>query len=72
MHGNVWEWCWDRNGAYVNNPPNENPKGGETGTLRVIRGGGWNYSAANIRSAYRSNSNPGNGYYLIGFRLVRQ
>ncbi|MDR0300835.1 MAG: SUMF1/EgtB/PvdO family nonheme iron enzyme [Treponema sp.] len=35
------------------------------------RGGSWNNSAKNVRSAYRNNNNPNNRNNNIGFRLVR-
>jgi len=72
MHGNVCEWCWDRYGTYVDNPPNENPKGDEMGTYRVMRGGGWSDSADGTCSAGRGYYNPIYRVSYIGFRLVRQ
>jgi formylglycine-generating enzyme required for sulfatase activity len=73
MHGNVWEWCWDwyKNDYYSDNPQN-NPTGPESGSDRVIRGGGWGQGPGDLRSARR-----GNGIYPaytgndIGFRVVR-
>ena len=59
MYGNVREWCWDwYNDSYDNAGGNNNPKGAEEGTARVMRGGTWNGSGLNLRSAYRENQNP--------------
>jgi len=40
------------------------------GSNRVIRGGSWNNSARNCRSAYRNGNDPGNRRNNLGFRLV--
>ena len=70
MHGNVEEWVFDYYGAYdLENTTN--PTGANSGTLRVSRGGGWNDFAKHLRSAYRASSNPSQGKYNIGFRIVR-
>ena len=39
MHGNVWEWCSDKE------PPD--PKDPQGASLRVTRGGGWHDHAGN-------------------------
>ncbi len=70
MHGNVWEWCLDWYGDY---PGYEvtNPEGPSTGFLRIIRGGGWNTSAAGCRSASRGMTLPNSSSNNLGFRVVR-
>jgi formylglycine-generating enzyme len=70
MHGNVWEWCWDRYGSYPSEAQT-NPLGASSGADRVLRGGCWDFSAENLRSAYQYYFNPYDRYSLIGFRLVR-
>lgn len=77
MSGNLNEWCWDwYNSTYyeffVNNNIITNPKGSETGTSRVLRGGYWNtpyYFCTVSKRDYRYHYN---GYYYIGFRIVRR
>jgi formylglycine-generating enzyme len=70
MHGNVYEWCWDWYGSYSTGAQTD-PLGASSGTFRVLRGGGWNISADGMRSAVRSNNDPYDGYFSLGFRLVR-
>ncbi|MGM0497984.1 MAG: formylglycine-generating enzyme family protein, partial [Bacteroidota bacterium] len=70
MHGNMIEWCSDWYGEY--NPDDKiNPKGPETGTIKVQRGGGFWLSAERNRSACRAGDPPhyrGNG---LSFRIVK-
>jgi formylglycine-generating enzyme required for sulfatase activity len=67
MHGNVWEWCWDRYGAYSGNATD--PTGPASGSHRVRRGGAWYGSAIDCRSANRIDSSTDYGYSGFGFRV---
>ncbi len=69
MTGNVSEWCQDWYGSYSSNAQT-NPTGPSSGSRRVNRGGGWNYSASYCRVAYRNYYSPGTRYGNLGFRVV--
>ena len=69
MTGNVWEWCQDWSGDY-SAEDQINPTGPETGTNRVIRGGGWTNYPKLLRVAARSSYKPGFIGNFIGFRLA--
>ena len=71
MHGNVWEWCRDRYGAYPTGSETVDPVGAPVGTSDfVIRGGGWNVPPSYCRSAKRFGSYASSSIFnFIGFRL---
>ena len=68
--GNMWEWTGDWNGEYPSGAVTD-PKGPESGSHRVFRGGSWLNHARDVRSAHRLYHDPGVRPYNIGFRLVR-
>ncbi|GHU49166.1 hypothetical protein FACS1894200_07530 [Spirochaetia bacterium] len=70
MHGNVYEWCWDRHGDY-SSASQTDPLGAAAGRRRVLRGGCWNSIAVFLRSASRVYNAPANSNNGYGFRLVR-
>jgi formylglycine-generating enzyme required for sulfatase activity/AAA+ ATPase superfamily predicted ATPase len=69
MSGNVWEWCWDWHGDYLESPEKDYT-GPENGSSRVVRGGGWGLNPVYCRVAYRTGYSPDTRYFVIGFRLV--
>ena len=70
MIGNVWEWCGDWSGGYPTGSVTD-PTGPSSGSLRVLRGGGWWLDVARgVRSAGRYGYGPGNRVSNVGFRPV--
>jgi formylglycine-generating enzyme required for sulfatase activity len=68
MAGNVWEWVSDWYGeTYYQSSPLSNPLG-PAGTYRVLRGGSWNVSDSNVRSAFRYRYDPTITDDSLGFR----
>ena len=68
MHGNVWEWCSDRYGAYLPDGVETDPQGPSGGSSRVYRGGSWIHNACLCRSAVRFNDEPTFRSFILGFR----
>jgi formylglycine-generating enzyme required for sulfatase activity len=69
MSGNVYEWTADWWGRYSRRHTT-NPEGASSGR-RVLRGGGWDFTAANARVANRGNFLPVYRFNILGFRLAR-
>jgi formylglycine-generating enzyme required for sulfatase activity len=69
MLGNVSEHCRDWY-AEASASPVVDPKGADTGTARVTRGGAWNYEAGYARAACRNSVAPNTSTTTFGFRLA--
>jgi sulfatase modifying factor 1 len=69
MHGNVWEWCHDWHGGYAKGSVVD-PRGPDSGTKKIRRGGSWFGDGYLCRAANRNYSHPASRYRTTGFRLV--
>lgn len=71
MAGNVAEWVNDwYDPDYYKVAPDRNPKGPDTGTHRVFRGGGWMDSTPTVRTAQRNGADPETEANWLGFRCA--
>ncbi len=69
MIGNTYQWCQDWYDEY---PPGDvtDPTGPRSGQGRVVRGGSRLSRARDLRSAYRTYSEPDRAAMQYGFRVV--
>ena len=71
MMGNVWQWTGDWYGEnYYGESPKNNPTGPNSGEGRVLRGGSWSSTSADVRAAFRNGETPASRGSSSGFRLV--
>ena len=72
VHGNVWEWVEDCvNGSYRGAPADGSAWESGDCSVRVLRGGSWNYEPWYLRSAFRIADDTGSRNNVIGFRVAR-
>jgi formylglycine-generating enzyme len=71
MVGNASEWCSDWSSpSYYRQSPEKDPKGPETGTFRIVRGGSWKSPARFMHISFRGNRPPQERGLTTGCRCV--
>ncbi len=73
LSGVCHEWCLDwEDETYYARSPERSPRGPETGTRRVSRGGAWRHQDPWSPVAHRSSLPPALRYSDYGFRVARE
>jgi formylglycine-generating enzyme required for sulfatase activity len=74
VHGNVWEWTEDcYHGGFNGAPTDGSAWTTQDCSLRILRGGSWNFTPSYLRAAYRLTGAPDNRVFgnAVGFRVGR-
>ena len=71
MSGNVWEWVSSLYRDYEYDALDGREDVTNRTDERVLRGGGFDNSAVNLRSANRNGDGPSDNYRRYGFRCAR-
>ncbi len=71
MAGGFFERCNDWYTDQYASGDVSDPKGPESGTMRVLRGGSWIYQPSWVRTAYRHRNTPDSRHVHHGFRCVQ-
>ena len=71
LAGNASEWVADWFAEGFARGDVRNPKGPESGTAKVIRGGGWDEPPNRLRSTWRMHASPDTRLDDVGFRCAR-
>lgn len=71
MHGNVWEWVEDTDGAYPAQATDASPLVRTDRVLRIRRGGSWKGSPRLVRAGCRGGGTTGVRDKDAGFRVAR-
>ena len=72
MHGNIWEWCADQWHDNYDGAPNDSHAwiASSNSHFRVRRGGSWDDSPADCRSAFRYRYESESSVDYLGVRIV--
>jgi formylglycine-generating enzyme required for sulfatase activity len=71
LAGNVWEWCLDNYAPYESRAETDPVHGKLEAAPHVVRGGGWNRSAAALTTFFRGTAVVDYQRPALGFRCVR-
>lgn len=73
MHGNAWEWVSDWfDKDYYTKSLSIDPKGPESGSQHVVKGGSWHQTSTSWRSSFKKGYAPDYRGISIGFRIVME